>query len=75
MAQGFQEVLDEDYLQYRLRSVAYLGEHLLEAGIQIIEPPGTASNYYQRNAPPSAAPHQAKPADDSNGPELSTPDV
>jgi len=25
MAQGFVEVLDEDYLQYRLRSVAYLG--------------------------------------------------
>ena len=28
MAQGFEEVLDEDYLQYRIRSVAYLGEHL-----------------------------------------------
>ena len=29
MAQGFIEVLDEHYLEYRLRSVAYLGEHLL----------------------------------------------
>ena len=29
MAQGFQEVLDEDYLHYRLRSVEYLGEGLL----------------------------------------------
>ena len=40
MAQGFIEVLDEDYLHYRLRSVAYLGEHLLAAGIPIVEPPG-----------------------------------
>ena len=40
MAQGFVEVLDEDYLQYRVRSVAYLGEHLLKAGVQIVEPPG-----------------------------------
>ena len=29
MAQGFQEVLDEHYLEYRIRSVAYLGERLL----------------------------------------------
>src|SRR5215472_6024197 len=40
MAQGFVEVLDEDYLQYRVRSVEYLGEGLLKAGIQIVEPPG-----------------------------------
>ena len=45
MAQGFVEVLDEDYLQYRLRSVAYLGEHLLEAGVQIVEPPGGHAIY------------------------------
>ncbi|HKI37800.1 MAG TPA: tryptophanase [Gemmataceae bacterium] len=45
MAQGFVEVLDEDYLQYRLRSVAYLGEHLLGAGVQIVEPPGGHAIY------------------------------
>jgi tryptophanase len=45
MAQGFTEVLDEDYLQYRVRSVAYLGEHLLAAGIQIVEPPGGHAIY------------------------------
>ena len=45
MAQGFQEVLDEDYLHYRLRSVAYLGEHLLEGGVQIVEPPGGHAIY------------------------------
>src|SRR5438309_7833696 len=45
MARGFTEVLDEDYLHYRVRSVAYLGEHLLAAGIQIVEPPGGHAIY------------------------------
>jgi tryptophanase len=45
MAQGFQEVLDEDYLQYRIRSIAYLGEHLIAAGVPIIEPPGGHAIY------------------------------
>jgi tryptophanase len=45
MAQGFIEVLDEDYLHYRLRSVEYLGEHLLAAGIPIVEPPGGHAIY------------------------------
>jgi tryptophanase len=45
MAQGFQEVLEEDYLQYRIRSIAYLGEHLLAAGVPIIEPPGGHAIY------------------------------
>ncbi len=45
MAQGFIEVLDEDYLQYRIRSTAYLGEHILAAGVPIIEPPGGHAIY------------------------------
>lgn len=45
MAQGFEEVLHEDYLQYRIRSTAYLGEKLLAAGIQIVEPPGGHAIY------------------------------
>lgn len=45
MAQGFREVLDEDYLQYRVRSVEYLGEGLLGAGVRIIEPPGGHAVY------------------------------
>jgi tyrosine phenol-lyase len=45
MAQGFEEVLDEHYLEYRLKSTAYLGEHLLAAGIQIVEPPGGHAIY------------------------------
>ena len=40
MAQGFEEVVHEDYLAYRIRSIEYLGERLLEIGYQIVEPPG-----------------------------------
>ncbi len=45
MAQGFREVLEEDYLSYRIRSVEYLGQKLLDAGIRIIEPPGGHAVY------------------------------
>lgn len=45
MAQGFREVVEEDYLGYRIRSVEYLGNKLLASGIQIIEPPGGHAIY------------------------------
>ncbi len=45
MAQGLDEVLDEHYLRYRLRSVEYLGEKLIEAGVPILEPPGGHAIY------------------------------
>jgi tyrosine phenol-lyase len=64
MAQGFQEVLDEDYLHYRLRSVEYLGEGLLKVGVPIIEPPGGHAIYIDAGAflphiPPEQFPGQA----------------
>ncbi len=45
MARGFKEVLREDYLEYRIRSTQYLGERLLKAGVQIVEPPGGHAIY------------------------------
>jgi tryptophanase len=45
MAQGFEEVMEEDYLSYRIASVAYLGEKLIASGIRIIEPPGGHAIY------------------------------
>ncbi len=45
MAQGFREVLEDNYLRYRLASVQYLGESLRDAGIPIVEPPGGHAIY------------------------------
>jgi len=45
MAKGLQEVLDEHYLTYRLRSVEYLGEKLVQAGVPILLPPGGHAIY------------------------------
>ncbi len=64
MAQGFEEVVHEDYLQYRIRSTAYLGEKLLKAGIQIVEPPGGHAIYIDArhfcpHIPPEQFPGQA----------------
>ena len=54
MAQGFDEVLQEDYLAYRLRSVEYVGEGLSAAGIPIVQPPGGHAIYIDAAA---LAPH------------------
>lgn len=45
MAQGFNEVLEHDYLAYRIRATEYLGEKLIAAGVQIVEPPGGHAVY------------------------------
>ncbi len=45
MAVGLREVVDEDYLRYRVRSVEYLGERLARAGVAIVQPPGGHAVY------------------------------
>ena len=45
MAVGFKEALQVPYLEYRLGQTTYLGNRLLEKGIQIIEPPGAHAIY------------------------------
>ena len=45
IAVGLREALDEDYLRYRIRSIEYLGEKLLAAGIPIITPTGGHALY------------------------------
>jgi len=42
---GLDEVLEEDYLKYRIRSVTYLGEHLTELDVPIFQPPGGHAIY------------------------------
>ncbi len=45
IAVGLHEVVREDYLEYRIRSVAYLGDILTNAGIPIVLPPGGHAIY------------------------------
>ena len=45
VAYGLKEVVDEDYLQYRIESTKYLGNKLNEIGIPIINPPGGHAIY------------------------------
>ena len=45
IAVGLNEALDEDYLRYRIRSIEYLGEKLLAAGVPIVTPTGGHALY------------------------------
>lgn len=64
IAQGLEEILDEQYLTYRIRSVEYLGEKLVERGIPIVQPPGGHAVYldakrFTPHIPPDRYPGQA----------------
>lgn len=50
MAAGLREVVQDDYLRYRIRSTAYLGEALLEAGIPCVQPIGGHAVYLDARA-------------------------
>jgi tryptophanase len=64
VATGLQEVLEEDYLRYRIRSTAYLAEKISAAGVPIVQPPGGHAVYIDAAAmlphiPPHEYPAQA----------------
>lgn len=64
IAQGLREVVDDDYLRYRIQSTAYLGEALDEVGIPLVRPFGGHAIYLDARAllphlPPLAYPGQA----------------
>jgi len=64
IAQGLREVVDEDYLRYRIRSTAYFGEALAAAGVPLVKPFGGHAIYLDARAllphiPPLAYPGQA----------------
>jgi tryptophanase len=45
IAVGVQEALHEDYLEYRIASTAYLGNHIADHGVPIVQPPGGHAIY------------------------------
>jgi tyrosine phenol-lyase len=64
MARGLQEVLDEDYLRFRISQVRNLGEQLSAAGVPIVKPVGGHAVYlnareFLPNIPPAEFPAQA----------------
>jgi tryptophanase len=64
IAQGLREVVDEDYLRYRVASTAYLGDALDEAGVPVVKPMGGHAVYIDARAllphiPPLEYPGQA----------------
>jgi tryptophanase len=50
IARGLEEVVDEHYLQYRIRSTAYLADKLTAAGVPIIQPAGGHAIYLDARA-------------------------
>ncbi len=45
LAVGIKEILDEDYLRYRIASTAYVGSHLAAAGVPLLRPFGGHAIY------------------------------
>jgi tryptophanase len=64
IATGLEEVLDERYLQYRIRSTEYLADTVHRAGVPTVRPPGGHAVYLDAKAllphvPPHEYPAQA----------------
>ena len=50
IAVGLNEALEEDYLKYRIVSTAYLGNHIAQEGVPIVQPPGGHAIYIDARA-------------------------
>jgi tryptophanase len=64
LAVGLREVLDPEYLAYRVRSIAYVWERLAAAGVPVLGPPGGHAIYldargFLPHVPPSDLPGQS----------------
>jgi tryptophanase len=64
IAIGLEEVMEESYLQYRIRSMEYLTEKLVAAGVPVMQPAGGHAVYldaktFLPHIPPARYPGQA----------------
>jgi len=62
IAVGLEEVLDVDYLRYRIVSTGYLGRHIADHGVPIVEPPGGHAIYIDAARMLSHIPREQFPA-------------
>jgi len=62
MSTGLREVLDEDYLSFRVGQVRYLGELLDQAGVPILKPIGGHAVYINAKEFLPHIPHDRSPA-------------
>jgi tryptophanase len=64
IAVGLEEILEPAYLRYRIISTGYLGRHIADHGVPIVEPPGGHAIYIDAarmlpHIPPAQFPGQA----------------
>ncbi|MCB9962450.1 MAG: tryptophanase [Hyphomonas sp.] len=64
IAQGLKEIIDEDYLRYRVRTNSYIAERLDEMGVPVVKPAGGHAVFVDARAflphiPPLEYPGQA----------------
>jgi tyrosine phenol-lyase len=50
IAVGLNEALEEEYLKYRIASTAFLGNHIANEGVPIVQPPGGHAIYLDARA-------------------------
>ncbi|MGO9560342.1 MAG: tryptophanase [Acidimicrobiales bacterium] len=50
IAQGLEEVVNHDYLRYRIGSTSYLGDAVMRVGMPILQPPGGHAVYLDAGA-------------------------
>jgi tyrosine phenol-lyase len=62
IAVGLKEILEEDYLAYRIASTGYLGRHIADHGVPIVEPPGAHAIYIDARRMLPHIPRQQFPA-------------